>query len=95
MTDRKDDDLLEEETETDAGVMEDLEHSVQQETETALEAAEPEDQNAGNATEQDAEDSELPEVAVRQPDVQNTNRQTPELNTRRYPQRIRQTPDRY
>ena len=89
MTDRKAEYFLEEETETDAGMMEDLEHSVQQET------AEPEEQNAGNATKQEAEDSELPEVAVHQPDVQNTNRQTPELNTRRYPQRIRRPPDRY
>ena len=34
MTDRKAEDFLEEETETDAGMMEDLEHPVQRETET-------------------------------------------------------------
>ena len=95
ITDRKAEGFLEEETETDAGMMEDLEHPVQQETEMALEAAEPEDHNTGTATEQKAEDSELPEVAVQQPDVQNTNIQTPELNTRRYPQRIRRPPDHY
>ena len=39
--------------------------------------------------------SELPEVAVHQLDVQNTNRQIPELNIHRYPQRIRQLPDCY
>lgn len=95
MTDRKAEGFLEEKTETDAGMMEDLEHPVQQEIESALEAAELEDQNTGTPTEQEAEDSELPEVAVQQPDGQNTNIQTPELNTRHYPQRIRRPPDCY
>ena len=68
MTYRKAEGFLEEKTETNAGMMEDLEHSVTHETEMALEAAEPEDPNTGTATEQEAEDSELPEVAVQQPD---------------------------
>ena len=42
------------------------------------ETVETKDNNTDNATEQEAEDKELPEVAVQQSDVKDTNTQTPE-----------------
>ena len=92
MTDRKAEGFLQERTETDAGMMEDLEHPVQQESEMGLEAAELEDQiqalqlrkKRKTVSYQRCQSSRL-----------NTNIQTSELHTRRYLQRIRRPPDRY